>query len=122
MEAFILPALLVLLSAVLRSFIVNKSGTPSILGEIGLGLPIDLTFVALSVAISSSAMVQHWLNNRPTLIVGILLVAVFQLGALYKPCKEYIDEDKNWLSFGLWILNALITFCVFSFLVFKVAN
>ena len=122
MEAFILPALLVLLSAVLRSFIVNKSSTPTILGEIGLGLPVDLTFVALSVAISSAAMAQYWLDNRATLIVGVLLVAAFQLGALYRPCKEYIDEDKNWHSFGLWFLNVLVTFFVFSFLVFKVVT
>lgn len=122
MEAFILPALLVLLSAVLRSFIVNKSSTPTILGEIGLGLPVDLTFVALSVAISSAAMVQYWLDNRATLIVGILLVAAFQLGALYRPCKESIDEDKNWHSFGLWFLNVLVTFGVFSFLVFEVVT
>lgn len=120
MEAFILPALLVLLSAVLRSFITSKKSTPTILGDIGLGLPVDLTFVALSVAISSAAMIQHWLDNRGTLIVGIMAVAAVQLGALYRPCKEYIDEDKSWHSFGLWFLNVLVTFFVFCFLVFKV--
>ncbi|MFL0807132.1 MAG: hypothetical protein K6L60_07575 [Oceanobacter sp.] len=120
MEAFISPAFLVLLSAALRNFIVNKSSTPTILGEILLGLPVDLTFVALSVAISSAAMEEYWLDKRATLIVGVLLVAVFQLGALYRPCKEYIDEDKNWHSFGLWFLNFLVTFLVFVFLVFEV--
>ena len=122
MEAFILPALLVLLSAVLRSFIVNKRSTPAVLGDIGLGLPVDLTFAALSIAISSAALIQHWLDNRPILIVGIFLVAVIQLGALYKPCKEYIDEDKNWQSFGLWFLNVLVTFFVFCFLILKVVS
>ncbi|ASX10616.1 hypothetical protein CK627_07355 [Aeromonas dhakensis] len=100
----------------------NKRSTPTILGEIGLGLPVDLTFVALSVAISSAAIVQYWLDNRANLIVGILVVAIIQLGAIYRPCKEYIDEDKNWHSFGLWLLNILVTFGVFSFLVFKVVK
>ncbi len=122
METLILPALLVLLSASLRSFIVNKKSTPTILGDICLALPVDLTFVALSVAITSATMIQHWLDNRATLIVGILLVAAFQLGALYRPCKEYIDEDKNLHSFGLWFLNAVVTFLVFYFLVFKVVK
>lgn len=122
MNIFILPACLVLLSAMLRSFIVNKDRTPSIISEILLGLPVDLTFVALSIAISSAAFNPHWLENRATLIVGILLVAVFQLGALYRPCKEYIDEDKNWHSFGMWFLNTVITVFVFSFLVFKVVT
>ncbi|QXI08632.1 hypothetical protein HU718_013290 [Pseudomonas tensinigenes] len=122
MEAFILPTLLVLLSAALRSFIVSKSGTATILGELGLGLPVDLTFGALSIAISSAAIFQYWLDNRAMLIVGVLLVAIFQLGVLYRPCKEYIDEDKNWQSFGLWFLNAFVTFCVFLFLVFKVVK
>ncbi|GKW01381.1 hypothetical protein PEC301877_01960 [Pectobacterium carotovorum subsp. carotovorum] len=122
MEAFILPALLVLLSAILRSFIVNKKSTPSVLGDIALGLPVDLTFVALSVAISSAAFIQYWIENRATLIVGILVIAVFQLGALYKPCKEYIDADENWFSFWLWVLNAISTFAVFCFLVIKVVK
>lgn len=122
MESFVLPALLVLLSAVLRSFIVNKSSTPSVLGEIALGVPVDLTFVALSVAISSTMFLDYWLNNRATLIVGILIVAALQMGALYKPCKEYIDEDKNWKSFGLWFLNVVITFLVFCFLVLRVVK
>ncbi|XKU41589.1 hypothetical protein BG51_01005 [Pseudomonas [fluorescens] ATCC 17400] len=120
MEAFILPALLVLLSATLRSFIVNKKSTPTVLGDIALGLPVDLTFVALSIAISSTAMLQSSLDNRAILIVGLLVAASFQLGALYKPCKEFIDEDKNWHSFGLWVANALITFIIFCFLVIKV--
>lgn len=122
MEAFILPALLVLLSAILRSFIVNKKSTPSVLGDIALGLPVDLTFVALSLAISSASLIQYWIDNRATLIVGILVVAAFQLGALYKPCKEYIDEDKNWYSFWLWFLNTAATFAVFCFLVIKVVK
>ncbi|MEK6198083.1 MAG: hypothetical protein N2B58_07910, partial [Desulfobacterales bacterium] len=105
-----------------RSFIVNKSSTPSVLGEIALGIPVDLTFVALSVAISSTMLLDYWLNNRANLIVGILIVAALQMGALYKPCKEYIDEDKNWKSFGLWFLNVVITFLVFCFLVLKVVK
>ncbi len=122
MEAFILPALLVLLSAILRSFIVNKKSTPSVLGDIALGLPVDLTFVALSVAISSTALIQYWLDHRGTLVIEILVIAVFQLGALYKPCKEYIDEDRYWCSFWLWVLNIAFTFAVFCFLVIKVVK
>jgi hypothetical protein len=93
-----------------------------VLGEIALGIPVDLTFVALSVAISSMLMQDYWLANRATLIVTILIVAAIQLGAIYKPCKEYIDEDKNWRSFWLWFLNVVITFLVFCFLVIKVVK
>lgn len=122
MEAFVLPALLVFLSSILRSFIVNKSSTPSVLGEIALGIPVDLTFVALSVAISSSFMQEYWLTNRATLIIVMLIIAAIQLGAIYKPCKEYIDEDENLYSFGLWFLNVVITFSVFCFLVIWVVK
>lgn len=121
-DTFVLPALLVLLSAILRSFIVNKSSTPSVLGEIGMGLPVDLTFVALSIVItiSASSFAVDWVNSRPSLIVGALVVAAVQIGALYKPCKEYVDEDKPWHSFGLWLLNTICTFLVFAFLLIEV--
>ncbi|WP_431419879.1 hypothetical protein [Aeromonas dhakensis] len=87
-----------------------------------MGLPVDLTFVALSIVItiSASSFTSGWADSRPSLIVGALIVAAFQIGALYKPCKEYVDEDKPWLSFFLWFVNALCTFGVFAFLVFKV--
>ncbi|MEC6823433.1 hypothetical protein VXS02_08315 [Photobacterium piscicola] len=122
MDTFVLPALLVLLSAILRSFIVNKNSTPSVLGDIMIGLPVDLTFVGLSIAITlvGTSFSVGWEANRSGLIVGILIIAAFQIGALYKPCKEYIDEDKPCLSFCLWILNALCTFGVFAFLLFEV--
>ncbi|EIV8497303.1 MULTISPECIES: hypothetical protein [Vibrio] len=122
MDTFVLPALLVLLSAILRSFIVNKNSTPSVLGDIMLGLPVDLTFVGLSIVITlvGSSFSAGWEAARSGLIVGILIVAAFQIGALYKPCKEYVDEDRPWCSFGLWVLNALCTFAVFAFLLFEV--
>lgn len=122
MDTFVLPALLVLLSAILRSFIVNKNSTPSVLGDIMMGLPVDLTFVALSIVItlSSSSFSKDWEATRSGLIVGILVIAAFQIGALYKPSKEYVDEDKPFKSLGLWILNALCTFSVFAFLLMKV--
>lgn len=111
------------MSAGLRSFIVNKSSTPAVIYDIALGLPVDLTFVALSIAISaSSELTPFWASNKPTLFVGVLTIAVIQLGAIYKPCKEYIDEDKPWKSFSLWFLNATITFTVFSYFVLKVAK
>lgn len=120
MDVFFLPALLVLLSAALRSLIVTKKSTPSIIGEIALGLPVDLTFVVLSIVLTSGAIVQYWVDNRPILIVGMFFVAIIQLGVIYKPCKEYIDEDKNAHSFGLWLLNSLVTLGVFAFFMFKV--
>ncbi|MEQ9920356.1 hypothetical protein ABRQ09_05765 [Pectobacterium brasiliense] len=120
MDVFFLPALLVLLSAALRSFIVTKNSTPSIIGEIALGLPVDLTFVVLSIGLTSGTIAPYWVDNRSILIIGMLFVAIFQLGVLYKPCKEYIDEDKNAHSFGLWFLNSLVTLGVFAFFMFKV--
>ena len=120
MGAIVLPALLVLLSAALRSFIINKDGTMSTLGDIGLGLPVDLTFAALSVIIYSSALAQDWVQYHPVLIVFLLVAAVFQLGAVYKPCKEYRGEGENGKSFGLWFLNVFITFSVFSFISLEV--
>jgi hypothetical protein len=122
-ETFVLPALLVLMSAGLRSFIVNKNSTPAVIYDIALGLPVDLTYVALSIAIATtSELTPFWAANRPILFVGVLTIAVMQLGAIYKPCKEYIDEDKPWKSFSLWFLNAAITFFVFSYFVLKVAK
>lgn len=116
MGTIVLPALLVLLSAALRSFIINRSGTIATLGDIGLGLPVDLTFAALSIIIYQNSLNPDWITYHPALIVFILVAAVFQLGAIYKPCKEYRDEGENCKSFGLWFLNVVITFCMFSFL------
>jgi hypothetical protein len=117
----VLPALLVLLSAALRSFIINKDrSTMSTIGDIGLGLPVDLTFAAFSVIIYSNTLSQSWINFHPILIVVLLIVAVIQLGAIYKPCKEYRDESENLKAFGLWFINILITFFIFSFIALKV--
>jgi len=118
----VLPALLVLLSAALRVFIVNKSGTMSTLGDIGLGLPVDLTFAAFSIIIYSSALNATWLPHHAILIAGLLLAAIFQLGAIYKPCKEYRDDGDFGKSFGLWFLNAVITLAVFSFIGLEVVK
>ena len=120
MGTIVLPALLVLLSAALRSFIINKDGTIATLGDIGLGLPVDLTFAALSIVIYSSAINQDWEQYHPILVVLILVSAVFQLGAIYRPCKEYRDEGENIKSFGLWFLNVGITFSLFSFIALEV--
>lgn len=98
-DAFILPALLVLLSAVLKSFITNRSGTMTVLGEIGLGLPVDLSFVVLSIAITSNQLIQSWIDMRSILIVGVLILVSFQLGAIYKPCREFVDDGKYLHSF-----------------------
>ncbi len=122
MDMFVLPALLVLLSAACRNFIVYKGGTMSILGEIGLGLPVDLTFVALSVAISTNSLTAVWADDRGYIIVGLMILAVFPLGAIYKPCKGYIDEAKHVKSFALWVLNSILTLSAFAFLVIKVVE
>ena len=92
------------------------------LGDIILGLPVDLTFVGLSIVMTlvGGSFSDGWETDRASLIVGILTTAAFQIGALYKPCKEYVDEDKPWKSFGLWIINALCTFAVFAFLLIEV--
>lgn len=120
MGIIVLPALLVLLSAALRSFIVNKDGTGSTLADIGLGLPVDLTFAALSVIIYSSALSQDWVDLHPVLIVLLMVSAVFQLGAVYKPCKEYRDEGDSLKACGLWFLNVIITFGIFVFIAVEV--
>lgn len=52
MDTFVLPAPLVILSAILRSFIISKNSTPSVLGDIILGLPVVLTFVGLSIVMT----------------------------------------------------------------------
>lgn len=122
MGIIVLPALLVLLSAALRVFIINKSGTLSTLGDIGLGLPVDLTFAAFSIIIYSSALSAGWVPHHPVLIAVLLLAAIFQLGAIYKPCKEYRDDGEFGKSFGLWFLNAVITLGVFSFIGLEVVK
>lgn len=122
MDILVLPALLVLLSAMLRSLIVNKNGTAAILAEIGLGLPVDLAFVTFAVTISAPITDIFWLANRSLLIVGALVAACLQLGFLYKPGKEYMDAGENLKSFGLWLLNVIVTYVVFAFLVLKVVS
>jgi len=121
-SSVLLPALLVLLSAALRSFIINKNSTLSIIGDIGLGLPVDLTFAALSIIIYSNALSTEWVNYHPELIVSVLVAAIFQLGAIYRPCKEYRDEGENGKSAGLWLINIITTFAVFSFIALEVVK
>lgn len=111
-----IPALLVILSAALRGLIVNKKGTMYIAGDIGIGLPVDLTFAALSIILSASLLNDTWVSNQPGLILILFTTAVIQLGFLFTPCKGYRDSGENGKAFGLWFINILITFGVYSFI------
>ncbi|EGR1312052.1 hypothetical protein VCSRO206_3490 [Vibrio cholerae] len=115
-----IPALLVILSAALRGLIVNKKGTMYIAGDIGIGLPVDLTFAALSIILSASLLNETWVGKQPDLILIFFVTAVVQLGFLFTPCKGYRDSGKNGKAFGLWFVNILITFGVYIFLTLEV--
>jgi len=120
MELIMAPALLVLLSAFLRGLIVDKGGTRSIMANIGLGLPVDLTFAMFAIVLYVQVLNKFWSQHHVILIVGILLIPIVQLGLIYKPCKEYRDESENLKAFGLWFLNMVITFILFSYILLGV--
>lgn len=122
MLTFLLSALLLLISTSLRVFITNKDGTGYALQEIAIGLPVDLTFVSLSIVIVLANIHPNFIQYHAHLIAAIIVISIVQLGCFYKPCREYMDELKFKEAWGLWIGNALITFLIFTFLLIKVVK
>ena len=122
MLTFLLSALLLLISTSLRVFITNKDGTGYALQEIAIGLPVDLTFVSLSIVIVLANINQNFMQYHPHLIAAIFVISIIQLGCFYKPCREYMDDLKFIQAWGLWIVNTLITFLIFTFLLIKVVK
>lgn len=120
MSAIILPSLLVIMSAMLRSFIAHRGGTLTIIADIGMGIPVDLTFAAFSLVLDQSLLKENWSEYYKTLMIVVLTLAVLQLGTLYRPCKGYHDDGENLKAFGMWILNALTTFGIFKYIALEV--
>lgn len=122
MNTFLLSALLLLISTTLRIFITNRKGTANAIQEIVIGLPVDLTFVAFSIVIVSSNLNTDFITYHSLLIALVVLLGVIQLGAIYKPGKEYIEDEEFLKAWLLWALNAIITFLLFLFLMLKVVK
>lgn len=117
-EAVLLSVLLVLLSAILKSGITNTGGTAATAWEIGLGLPVDLSFVALSLVLTTSSFLPEAEPFKNAIAVGVLVLAILQLIFLYRPSKGYYESRKFLQAFGTFFINVcLAALCLGSVLI-----
>ncbi|ENM5854904.1 hypothetical protein ACYVMA_004538 [Vibrio parahaemolyticus] len=119
-EAVLLSVLIVLLSAILKSGITNTGGTAATAWEIGLGLPVDLSFVAFSLVLTATAFIPEVEQYQTAIAVTVLVLAVIQLIFLYRPSKGYYESKSFGKAFGVFALNAILTFVCLSAVLFKV--
>ncbi|EOX4300522.1 hypothetical protein ACRTDJ_18150 [Shewanella algae] len=119
-EAVLLSVLIVLLSAILKSGITNTGGTAATAWEIGLGLPVDLSFVAFSLVLTATAFIPEVEQYKTAIAVTVLVLAVIQLIFLYRPSKGYYEAKAFAKAFGVFALNALLTFLCLSAVLIKV--
>lgn len=120
LEAVLLSVLLVLLSAILKSGITNTGGTAATAWEIGLGLPIDLSFVALSLVLTATSIQPAVEPHQISIAIGALVLAILQLIFLYRPSKGYYEASKFGKAFFTFIFNLALTTVCLGFVLDKV--
>lgn len=112
-EAVLLSVLLVLLSAILKSGITNSGSTTATAWEIGLGLPVDLSFVGLSLVLTAKTFLPEMELYKNVIWVGILVLAILQLIFLYRPSKGFYECREYCKAFFIFVFNfALTIFCL----------
>lgn len=113
-----LSLLVVLLSALLKSGITNNGGTTATAWEIGLGLPVDLSFVAFSLVLTATTYLPGAERFKVAIAFAVLLLAVIQLIFFYRPSKGYYEGKSFLKAFGIFAFNMALTFfCLYVILI-----
>lgn len=119
-EAVMLSVLVVLLSALLKSGITNNGGTAATAWEIGLGLPVDLSFVAFSLVLTATAYLPGAEPFKVAIAFGVLVLAVIQLIFFYRPSKGYYEGKSFFKAFSVFAFNMSLTFACLYIILIKV--
>lgn len=122
LEAVLLSVLLVLLSAILKSGITNTGGTAATAWEIGLGLPIDLSFVSFSLVLTASSILPNVAPYKTSIAIAILVLAIIQLIFLYRPSKGYYDACHFAKAFFTFFFNLTLTTVCLGLVLIKVLS